>query len=70
MSSGILVPPDDPHAIAQWVRRLRAEPELRRRLGAAGRARVRAHFTLERQCDELDAVYRRAMITRAPGSVG
>jgi glycosyltransferase involved in cell wall biosynthesis len=65
MKSGILVPPDDPHAIAQWVRRLHAEPELRHRLGAAGRQRVKELFSLERQCDDLDAAYRHAMNPRS-----
>lgn len=63
MKSGILVPPEDPQAIALWIRRLRDDPDLRRRLGAAGRQRVKERFTLETQCAELDGAYRTAIAT-------
>jgi glycosyltransferase involved in cell wall biosynthesis len=61
MKSGILVPPEDPQAIALWIRRLRDDPDLRRRLGAAGRQRAKERFTLENQCAGLDTAYRAAM---------
>ncbi|HYH78921.1 MAG TPA: glycosyltransferase family 4 protein, partial [Longimicrobium sp.] len=40
-SAGILIPPRQPEAIAAAVRRLLHDPALRRRLGDAGRERVR-----------------------------
>jgi len=43
--TGFLVPPEDPAALAQRVIALLRDPELRARMGAAGRARVLAHFT-------------------------
>jgi glycosyltransferase involved in cell wall biosynthesis len=49
---GLLVPPRDPVAMATALGRLWRDPDLRRRLGAAGRARVLEKFTLEGQ-DEL-----------------
>ncbi len=64
LKSGILVPPEDPHAIAEWVGRLRDDPALRERLGAAARERVRERFTLDRQCTALDGAYREAMAKR------
>jgi glycosyltransferase involved in cell wall biosynthesis len=45
--TGVLVPPGDPAALAAALDRLLADPDLRRRMGAAGRARVRARFDLE-----------------------
>jgi glycosyltransferase involved in cell wall biosynthesis len=43
--TGLLVPPDDPGALAQAIGRLLDDPELRARLGAAGRQRVVNRFT-------------------------
>lgn len=44
--SGLLVPPGDAEAIAAAIERLAADPDLRRRLGDAGRARVLEDFDL------------------------
>lgn len=41
---GELVAPDDAEALAVALRRLAADPERRRRLGAAGRERVAKHY--------------------------
>ena len=46
--TGTTVPPADPPALAAALARLMRDPALRDRLAAAGEARVRAHFTLER----------------------
>jgi len=43
--TGFLVPPDAPDALAERVIALLHDPALRARLGAAGRARVLAHYT-------------------------
>ncbi len=45
--TGTLVPPSDPGALADALRRLLVDPALRARLGAAGRARVLSDFTVE-----------------------
>lgn len=45
--TGLLVEPGDPDVLAAALRRLLAEPELRRRMGDAGRDRARRRFALE-----------------------
>lgn len=54
---GFLVPPRDPRAAAAALRALWRDPDLRRRMGAAGRARVEAEFTVERMTDDWVALY-------------
>jgi glycosyltransferase involved in cell wall biosynthesis len=44
--TGLLVSPDDPHALARALERLTRSPELRSRLGVAGEARVRRDFDM------------------------
>ncbi|MEJ2338431.1 MAG: glycosyltransferase family 4 protein [Gemmatimonadales bacterium] len=41
--AGLLVPPDDPRALARALIRLLRDPPLRRRMGEAGRRRARQH---------------------------
>jgi len=43
--TGLLVPPGDPSALAAGILRALADPDLRARIGAAGRARALASFT-------------------------
>jgi glycosyltransferase involved in cell wall biosynthesis len=45
--TGLLVPPDDPPALADALERLIRHPLLRGRLGSAGRQRVARHFTFD-----------------------
>ncbi|HZS30083.1 MAG TPA: glycosyltransferase family 4 protein [Gaiellaceae bacterium] len=56
---GLLVPPGDATTLAGALRRLHADPELRRRLGEAARERSRA-FTPERSAAQLLEIYRAA----------
>ena len=53
-----MVPPRDAAALAGAVRRLARDPDLRRRMGHAGRARVEAEFTLARQSELFADFYR------------
>ena len=43
--TGLVVPPRDPSALRTALERLLADPDLRRRLGAAGRRRARERFS-------------------------
>jgi glycosyltransferase involved in cell wall biosynthesis len=55
--TGLLVPPNDPPALAEALLSLLRSPETARRLGAEGRRRVEEHFTVERMVAETEAVY-------------
>lgn len=54
---GLLVPARDARALADALSRLAASPSLRQSLGRAARARVEAHFTLDRMVREYRDVY-------------
>ena len=56
--TGLVVPPADPPALAAAIGRLLADPDLRQRMGQAGRARAAAEFSLERMLGHIDALYR------------
>ena len=53
--TGVLVPPDDPAALAAALAALIRDPATRRRLGQAGMARVRRDFDLHAGIDDLAA---------------
>ena len=55
--TGLLVPARDVLALSGALARATADPGLRGRLGAAGRARVRERFGLDRMVEETLAVY-------------
>ena len=58
--SGLLVAPRDPEALAVAITRLLAEPELRKQLGLAARARVDREFTWQQVARETTRAYERA----------
>lgn len=58
--NGLLVPVRDHAAMADAIVRLLKDAPLRKRLGEAGLARVRARFTVERMVAETVSVYARA----------
>lgn len=62
--TGLLVPPDDPTALADAIATLLADPERRRRMGEAGRRRVAEAFTISSMVEKTAAVYRRASAAR------
>jgi glycosyltransferase involved in cell wall biosynthesis len=59
--SGVLVPPEDPAALAQAALRLLADQELRARLGQAARERATQSFSWEHLALQAEAAYRVAL---------
>ena len=60
--SGLLTPPGDARALADALSDLLSRPPAAlAQMGAAGRAHVAAHFTVERMCDETIALYRKLL---------
>lgn len=55
--TGLLVPPEQPGAVADAIGSLLAEPARAAALGAAGRRRLEAVYTVERMVDGTVAVY-------------
>lgn len=55
--TGVLVPMGDADALAEALVELLAQPERARRLAAAGRAHVLAHFTVDRFARRSEAFY-------------
>jgi len=58
--TGLLVPPDDPAALAAAANELLEAPERAAAMGAAGRRRARADFSVARMVDATLALYGRA----------
>lgn len=56
--AGVLVPPDDPQALADAIRSLLDDPPRAQRLAGAGRERSATHYSVERMVDGVEAVYR------------
>jgi glycosyltransferase involved in cell wall biosynthesis len=57
LETGILVRPEDPEALADWIVRLHNDAALRARLGSNARDVVRDRFSLEAQADGLASAY-------------
>jgi glycosyltransferase involved in cell wall biosynthesis len=62
--TGFIVRPHDHEALADALRSVLADPDLRRRLGEAARTRAEAHFGIERFRGEHVAVYLRELERR------
>jgi glycosyltransferase involved in cell wall biosynthesis len=53
----VLFPPGDAEALASAIVWLEGDPELVRRMGAAGRRRVEQEFSVERMLDQVTDFY-------------
>jgi len=55
-SGGVIVPREDPRALAETIQKLLGNPEFRRELGLSARRNVKGRFSIEsvgRQLDEM-----------------
>lgn len=68
--TGLLVAPDDAEALADAWRRLRADPALRARLGAAGPARLDQGFRAPQMVAAYERLYREVLAEAAPAAAG
>jgi glycosyltransferase involved in cell wall biosynthesis len=60
-NTGSVVPPEDPHALAEaWRSLIEAGPAVRRRLGIAARDRVQRHFALPAIVERYQKIYAQA----------
>ena len=57
-STGVLVPSRDPQALADAIHAMAVQPDARARMGAAGRARAKTAFGIDRMLREYEALYR------------
>jgi glycosyltransferase involved in cell wall biosynthesis len=55
--TGLLVPPNDARALAEAVRRLQDDPELRRKMGIRARERALQEFSLSQMARAYEALY-------------
>jgi len=62
--TGLLVPAGDPVALADALAQLAHDPALARRLGEAGRERLRQHFSIEKMVGDTELLYRELMDER------
>lgn len=55
--NGILVPPEDEHALAKAINDLCASEEYREKLGENAYKHILAYYTIEREVAQLEAIY-------------
>ena len=65
-NAGVLVPPEDPDALANAIRRLAMDSSARERMGDAGRRRVQRLFSLEGQADAIGQTYEAILAAGRP----
>ena len=66
---GLLCAPDDPAALAAALRELLLDPDRAQRLGAAGRAAVREHFSVDAMARQVEEVLQRVVRYYPPKAV-
>jgi glycosyltransferase involved in cell wall biosynthesis len=62
--TGLLVPHGDVQALVRALERIVGSPDLRRRMGEAGRQNFLKEFTLERMLDQTEIIYQQTLVAR------
>ncbi len=68
--TGILVPPDDPHALAIAISRLLESAPTRASMGDAGRQRALSEFSVSRMARSYETLYSRIFTEASAGTRG
>jgi len=63
-TTGFVIPPADPVALAGHIEYLRDHEDERRAMGEAGRQRILTSFTVERMIDAFVRIYEEALLAR------
>jgi glycosyltransferase involved in cell wall biosynthesis len=66
-STGLLVPPEDPAALAEAISTLLGDPSTREEMGRRGRARSLERFSVERMAGSYEDLYRRLLSAGGSG---
>ena len=64
--TGFLVDPGDVEALGDRLARLAHDPELRERMGRAGRRQMPSRYAVDRLVDDVDRLYRSLLEARQP----
>lgn len=63
-NAGLLIPPADATALAQAIRRLGEDSDLRKRLASLGRSRFVERFGIDRVAERINSVYQGLLVPR------
>lgn len=56
--TGIVIPPEDPRALADGLKKLLTDPQILRNMGQTARARYENQFTVNKMVDETTDIYK------------
>jgi glycosyltransferase involved in cell wall biosynthesis len=68
-STGLMVPPNDPNALAEAMQKVLSDDDLRRTMGENGQRRVEQSFALDAQAEAYWELFERLMSNLAPFAV-
>jgi len=68
--TGLLVPPGDARALAEAIAGLARDPDLARKMGREGRRRVETTFSLPREIDAYEEMFRSVLAEERSGHTG